>query len=111
MDLLKYIYVYVTSWIYCSIYIFMIFMIPAALHCRTDAAFLLRFLRARKFDSDRALHLLVNYLNIRALHGDILGQLLPSKSALDTGFSIVLPNKDSHGRTIIYIRIGNIQLE
>ena len=41
------------------------------LHCPTDDAFILMFLRARKFDYDRAYDLICNYYTIRAKNKDI----------------------------------------
>lgn len=78
------------------------------LKCRMDDDFLLRFLRARKFDYDRAYQLLLNYYQIRAENKDIFKDLRPSavKPVLDAGVSIVLPQRDKHGRRILLFRPG-----
>lgn len=78
------------------------------LRCRTDCAFLLRFLRARKFDYDRAYSLLVNYYTIRAANADILKELTPRalEHVFKTGIVSVLPHRDSQGRQILYFRPG-----
>ena len=82
-------------------------MIPA-LTCRTDAEFLLRFLRARKFDCERANQLLINYFTVREECKEQLGNLIPTsgKKVFDTGLSIVLPHRDREGRKIMYFRVG-----
>jgi len=78
------------------------------LKSRTDDAFLLRFLRARKFDHDRAYNMLVNYYTIRANNADIFGHITPStvEHVYDYGVAAVLPHKDQQGRRIVYLRPG-----
>ncbi|XP_053545740.1 alpha-tocopherol transfer protein-like [Bombina bombina] len=78
------------------------------LKTRIDDSFLLRFLRARKFDYDRALQLLVNYYSCRKGWPEVFNNLRPSavKPVLDSGFLTVLPNKDAEGRRIVCIRPG-----
>jgi len=78
------------------------------LKSRTDDAFLLRFLRARKFDYDRAYNLLVNYYTIRASNTDIIGHITPSsvEPIYDHGVATVLPHRDREGRRIVYVRQG-----
>lgn len=80
----------------------------SGLTCPTDDLFLLKFLRARKFDYDRALQLIINYYTIRAENADILKELTPKalNHVLEAGASIILPKKDKHGRTILYFRPG-----
>ncbi|KAG8439510.1 hypothetical protein GDO86_005637 [Hymenochirus boettgeri] len=79
------------------------------LKTRVDDAFLLRFLRARKFDYDRALQLLVNYYSCRKGWPEVFKDLRPSavKPALDSGFLTVLPHTDTEGRRIVCIRPGH----
>lgn len=83
---------------------------PKIISCRTDAIFLLRFLRVSKFNVERACKKLMTYLythnhekyskwykdvniddeNVRSLHED--------------GYITVLPEKDSKGRQILLFR-------
>ncbi|XP_036900021.1 alpha-tocopherol transfer protein-like isoform X1 [Sturnira hondurensis] len=71
-----------------------------------DDAFLLRFLRARKFDYDRALQLLINYHSCRGSWPEVFNNLKPSavKDVLDSGFLTVLPHTDPRGCHILCIR-------
>ncbi|XP_067856912.1 alpha-tocopherol transfer protein-like [Heptranchias perlo] len=78
------------------------------LKTRLDDSFLLRFLRARKFDYDRALKLLVNYHASQRTWPEVFTNLRPSaiKHVLDSGFLTVLPYPDPLGRCILVIRPG-----
>ncbi|XP_053308869.1 alpha-tocopherol transfer protein-like [Spea bombifrons] len=78
------------------------------LRTRVDDSFLLRFLRARKFDYDRALQLLVNYYSCRKSWPEVFNDLRPSavKPVLDAGFLTVLPQTDREGRRIVCVRPG-----
>lgn len=78
------------------------------LKSRTDDAFLLRFLRARKFDYDRAYELLINYYTIRETNKDVIGNLIPSavEHIYDSGAVTMLPHRDKEGRRIIYFNAG-----
>uniref|UniRef100_A0A8C4N212 Alpha tocopherol transfer protein like n=1 Tax=Equus asinus TaxID=9793 RepID=A0A8C4N212_EQUAS len=71
-----------------------------------DDAFLLRFLRARKFDYDRALQLLINYHSCRRSWPEVFNNLKPSalKDVLASGFLTVLPHTDPRGCHILCIR-------
>lgn len=77
-----------------------------------DDAFLLRFLRARKFDYDRALQLLVNYHSCRRSWPEVFNNLKPSalKDVLASGFLTVLPHTDPRGCHILCIRPGIARL-
>lgn len=83
------------------------------LRTRLDDAFLLRFLRARKFDYDRALQLLLNYHAGRKAWPEVFQDLKPStvKHVLDLGFLTVLPQPDPNGRYILCLRPGGCQLQ
>lgn len=82
------------------------------LRTRLDDTFLLRFLRARKFDYDRALQLLLNYHAGRKAWPEVFQDLKPStvKHVLDLGFLTVLPQPDPNGRYILCLRPGGCQL-
>lgn len=73
-----------------------------------DDAFLLRFLRARKFDYDRALQLLLNYHGCRRSWPEVFTNLRPSalRHVLASGFLTVLPQPDPRGCPILCIRPG-----
>uniref|UniRef100_T1IUL4 CRAL-TRIO domain-containing protein n=1 Tax=Strigamia maritima TaxID=126957 RepID=T1IUL4_STRMM len=78
------------------------------LNCRTDDAFLLRFLRARKFDINRAFQLLKNYYKIRLQNPQIYLNYRPS--ALTNVFAhnlqTILPDRDHFGRKIFISNLG-----
>ncbi|XP_028850001.1 alpha-tocopherol transfer protein-like [Denticeps clupeoides] len=78
------------------------------LRTRLDDAFLLRFLRARKFDYDRGLQLLLNYHASRRAWPEVFHDLRPStvRHVLEQGFITVLPQPDSQGRYILCLRPG-----
>lgn len=78
------------------------------LRTRLDDGFLLRFLRARKFDYDKALQLLVNYHASRRSWPEVFHNLRPStiKHVLDSGFLTVLPHPDPDGRLVLCLRPG-----
>ncbi|XP_036682299.1 alpha-tocopherol transfer protein-like isoform X2 [Balaenoptera musculus] len=71
-----------------------------------EDAFLLRFLRARKFDYDRALQLLINYHSCRRSWPEVFNNLRPSalKEVLASGFLTVLPHTDPRGCHILCLR-------
>ncbi|XP_006881616.1 PREDICTED: alpha-tocopherol transfer protein-like isoform X1 [Elephantulus edwardii] len=77
-------------------------------HLRTslDDAFLLRFLRARKFDYDRALQLLIKYHSCRRSWPEVFTNLRPSavRDVLASGFLTVLPATDPRGCHILCLR-------
>lgn len=80
------------------------------LQIRKDDAFLLRFLRAKKFDYDRAFNLIVRHYEMRAdeKNKQLFTNLRPSaiKHVLDAGVTGVLPHRDKLGRKVILFRPG-----
>ena len=67
---------------------------------RKDGPFLLRFLRARKFNTERALQLYVNFHFYRAKHAKLLGDLNDVESVryiLDSGLICVLDQCSRNG--------------
>ena len=81
-----------------------------ALNCPTDDAFLLRFLRARKFDYERAYQLLVNYYTVRAENPDVFKDFKPStiKHVLEDGVSTFLPKRNKDGQAVLLFRPGSV---
>ncbi|EAT40271.1 AAEL007991-PA [Aedes aegypti] len=74
--------------------------------CRTDAPFLLRFLRTNKYSFLRTVKMLDNYLHALAIHKDWFGQLSaddPELSVLiDGGYLFPLPQLDAKGRIVFF---------
>ncbi|XP_063698150.1 clavesin-1-like [Culicoides brevitarsis] len=85
---------------------------PYIVSCRTDAAFLMRFLRVKKFNVPAACAQLTKYLVNRQLYPAWYTRLdvddpLIVKLLLD-GFFIPLPDRDSRGRQIVIYRFQNL---
>ncbi|KAL1476066.1 hypothetical protein MTO96_036796 [Rhipicephalus appendiculatus] len=77
------------------------------LNARIDSDFLLRFLRVRKFNVDAALQTIRNYYNIRTACGPVFLDFLPTKvSSAARELFTVMPEKDIHGRRILFINAG-----
>uniref|UniRef100_A0A3B1K921 Clavesin-2 n=2 Tax=Astyanax mexicanus TaxID=7994 RepID=A0A3B1K921_ASTMX len=78
---------------------------------RTDDAFILRFLRARKFNHFEAFRLLAQYFEYRQQNLDMFKNLKATdpgiKQALKDGFPGVLSNLDRHGRKILVLFAAN----
>ena len=72
--------------------------------------FLLCFLRARKFDLDRAVTLYVNYFKFRAKHASILGEISAqaAETALKMNVVSVLPERSLEGSKVLVARFGKI---
>jgi len=75
---------------------------------RKDDKFLLRYLRAKKFDTDtcRALQLYVNYHKYRKKYEHVLGEVSPkaAEHILKTGLLSVLPERSRSGCKVVVIR-------
>uniref|UniRef100_A0A8C5UT63 Clavesin-1 n=1 Tax=Microcebus murinus TaxID=30608 RepID=A0A8C5UT63_MICMU len=78
---------------------------------RTDDAFILRFLRARKFHQVDAFRLLAQYFQYRQLNLDMFKNFKADdpgiKRALIDGFPGVLENRDHYGRKILLLFAAN----
>ncbi|XP_070534833.1 clavesin-2-like [Ptychodera flava] len=78
---------------------------------RTDDAFILRFLRARKFDTYEAFRLYARYYEYRQIHKAIFQEFSVSNpemyQALMDGFPAVLDNTDHFGRKILVLNTAN----
>ncbi|KAM9322592.1 alpha-tocopherol transfer protein [Pholidichthys leucotaenia] len=70
--------------------------------------FLIKFLRARDFDVELSLKLLLNYLRWRKESPEISSCLSPSSvlSLLNTSYHAVLPQRDHTGSRVLIYRIG-----
>lgn len=81
------------------------------LKIRTDDAYLLRFLRAKKFDYDRAFNLVLKHFEMKAdeKNKQLFNDLRPSTvtHVLEAGVTGVLPHRDKQGRRVMIFRPGN----
>nr|CAH8863044.1 unnamed protein product [Trichobilharzia regenti] len=73
-----------------------------------DDGFLLRFLRAKKFNRDNALRLYINYYILRLRYPDVFNNLTPSlvEHVFRGGVVCRLPQCDADGRALIYFQPG-----
>ena len=87
---------------------------PSIKRCRTDAVFLLRFLRTKKFSLPMAQDMLERYLTIRQLYPDWFQNLDINdpelEAIIDSGYLVPLPQRDGHGRQIILSCAGKSNL-
>ena len=69
---------------------------------RKDDSFLLRFLRARKFDQERSLQLYINYYKNRRDYPDIFGEFTPQsvEGILKSGLISVLDQPAKNGAKV-----------
>lgn len=78
---------------------------PHIKKCRTDAVFLLRFLRVKKFSVPSACEMLEKYLTIRQLYPQWFNKLDIEDKAMeeiiDSGYLVPLPERDEFGRQLI----------
>uniref|UniRef100_A0A182JRX9 CRAL-TRIO domain-containing protein n=1 Tax=Anopheles christyi TaxID=43041 RepID=A0A182JRX9_9DIPT len=79
---------------------------PLIRKCRTDAPFLLRFLRTKKFSIPAATEMLEKYLTIRQVYPHWFFKLDINdpdlEAIIDSGYLFALPERDEHGRKIIF---------
>ncbi|XP_046573182.1 alpha-tocopherol transfer protein-like [Haliotis rubra] len=75
---------------------------------RVDDRFLIKFLRARKFDQERTYSLIINYYTMKKENEDIYTNMTPKciKPLLDTQLVTVLPKPSKLGETVIVFRPG-----
>lgn len=77
---------------------------------RTDDAFLLRFLRAKKFSVPMAQQLLLKYLNLRKVFPDMAANLdflgEPMNRVFSKGYLVVSPIRDEFGRRVLIATAG-----
>lgn len=79
-----------------------------ALRIRTDDAYLLRFLRAKKFDYERAFNLIMTHFKMKVENPELFQGLRPSaiKHVLEAGITGVLPGRDKQGRRVMMFLPG-----
>ncbi|XP_022225295.1 clavesin-1 [Drosophila obscura] len=79
---------------------------PHIRKCRTDAVFLLRFLRTKKFSVPSACEMLERYLTIRQLFPQWFQHLDINDPAIneifENGYLVPLPQRDAIGRQVIF---------
>ncbi|KAK9511305.1 hypothetical protein O3M35_005879 [Rhynocoris fuscipes] len=79
-------------------------------NCRTDAPFLLRFLRTKKYSLPLAQEMLERYLAIRQLYPEWFQKLDVNDpkvlELIDLGYCVALPERDEFGRKVIFTCTG-----
>jgi alpha-tocopherol transfer protein len=77
---------------------------------REDEAFLLRFLRAKKFDVDKSFKMIQKYYWMKEHSPELFHVSPPSdlKSMLEMQIQCMLPQKDVQGRQIYLFRVGKL---
>lgn len=78
--------------------------------CKTDAPFLLGYLRVRKFSVPAACARLESYLSTKQAHPQWFNNLSINdrgvRGVLESGWSVVLPEHDDFGRQVLIINTG-----
>lgn len=79
---------------------------------RQDNSFLLRFLRAKKFDVDKSFRMLQKYYWMKENSPELFHVSPPSelKNMLEMQIQCMLNTKDQHGRQIYLFRVGECDL-
>nr|XP_054932387.1 retinaldehyde-binding protein 1-like [Dermacentor andersoni] len=82
-----------------------------SLCCPTDDAFLVKFLRARKYDAHSAFTNVKKYFRVRTDHPELFKELTPSSILFDVvcrtnRLLTVSRHKDPLGRVVVLIKIG-----
>ena len=81
-------------------------------HCRTDAPFLLRFLRFQKFDLGDAAAVVDKYVQMRTAHPEWFSGLdvrdPRMRDLVTSGYLFVLPGRDAAGRRVVFSRAADM---
>lgn len=80
---------------------------------RMDDAFLLRFLRARKFDPEKAFNTLKNYYTFKVRYSKLLTDFKPSevKKVLQMNIMMPLPKRLTDGSAVGLLRVGYFDID
>ncbi|XP_076456649.1 alpha-tocopherol transfer protein-like [Babylonia areolata] len=75
---------------------------------RTDDGFLLRFLRCKKFDQERAFKQVMTYYTMRKENADVYDNLTPKRvrNVMEAGVMGVLKDRAPDGTRVLYFRPG-----
>ncbi|XP_050418583.1 alpha-tocopherol transfer protein-like isoform X1 [Patella vulgata] len=78
------------------------------LKSRLDSEFLVRFLRAKKFDQERAFNLVKSYYKIRKDNPEMFKDMVPSAvdCVIESKVTGVLDHTDKQGRKVMIVRPG-----
>uniref|UniRef100_A0A182QBP9 CRAL-TRIO domain-containing protein n=1 Tax=Anopheles farauti TaxID=69004 RepID=A0A182QBP9_9DIPT len=87
---------------------------PHIKRCRTDALFLLRFLRTKKYSIPQACAMLEKYLTVRQTNPAWFERMdiedPEIEAVIDGGYIVPLLERDDHGRQVILSVAGNLDL-
>ncbi|XP_058837458.1 clavesin-1-like isoform X2 [Topomyia yanbarensis] len=85
---------------------------PQIVRCRTDAVFLLRFLRSRKFNLLAASDMLVKYLSCCIREVEFFNEIDPCVLDPVIRQCAMIPlGQDSHGRLVVFVRLGKFDVK